>query len=217
MMLILTRRSLAAMLFVCAFSADLYAAPEKGGNAKIVNKLQAMVQDMTAQRDKLKAENDKTLADLDKLKKESEKEKADALSAKTGLENDLVAEKTTNADLQAKLDATTDRLKEVIGKYNALNKAKNDLTVEHGNLLNVQKSTSEELKTCESKNVKLFEVSKQIITGYKACQTRGFFDTLVDSEPLLQINNVEFETLMQEFEDKLHKQKYHPQKTSASK
>ena len=213
----MTRLSLVAICVSVALSTNVHAAPEKGGNAKIVSKLQAMVQDMTTQRDKLKAENDKTLADLDKLKKESEKEKADALSVKTAMENDLAAQKANNTDLQARLDATTDKLKEVIGKYNALNKAKNDLTIEHGNLLNVHKSTSEELKTCESKNVKLFDVCKQIITGYKACQNRGIFDTLVDSEPLLQINNVEFETLMQEFEDKLHKQKYHPQKTSASK
>ncbi|GAB6142019.1 hypothetical protein JCM14076_27480 [Methylosoma difficile] len=181
-----------------------------GGNAKIVAKLQSMVQDITAERDRLKLENEKVLADLDKLKKESEKDKAAVVAEKESLDQALAAQKTSTDDLQGRLEATTVRLKEVIEKYNALNKSKAELTAQHGNLSNKQQMTSSELKTCEAKNVKLYQVSKEIIEGYKSCQNRGIIDTLVDSEPVLQINNVEFETLMQEFEDKLNKQKYAP-------
>jgi uncharacterized protein (DUF3084 family) len=200
------------VVFGLVLSVNLSAAVrDNGGSAKIVNKLQTMVKDITAERDHLKVENEKALADLESLKKQSEKEKTAAISDKESFDKELAAKKANTDDLQTRLDATTGRLKEVIDKYNALNKSKNDLTLQHGNLLNAQKTSSSELKICESKNLKLYEVSKEIIAGYKSCQNRGLLDTLVDSEPLLQINNVEFETLMQEFEDKLNKQKYHPQ------
>lgn len=215
MMMDIKKLSCWVIVLGLVLSAEAQSAPPEKGSAKIVNKLQTMIKDLTAERDRIKVESDKTLADLDKLKKDTEKEKATALSEKTGLENDLASQKSSNEDLQNRLNATTDKLKEVIGKYNALNKNKNELVAQNGNLLNTQKVISSELKTCEAKNLKLYEVSKDVITGYKACQNKGILDTLVDSEPLLQINNVEFETLMQEFEDKLNKQKYHPQPTAA--
>lgn len=201
-----------ALVWGFALSVDSSAAVrDNGGNAKIVSKLQAMVKDITAERDRLKAEQDKAIAELEKLKKDSEKEIATAHSEKENLDKELVGQKSTNADLQARLDATTVRLKEVIEKYNALNKSKNELALQHGNLMNSQKTTASELQICQSKNLKLYEASKEIIEGYKSCQNRGVLDTLIDSEPVFQINNVEFETLMQDFEDKLNKQKYHPQ------
>jgi len=55
----------------------------------------------------------------------------------------------------------------------------------------------------------MFEGAKQVIAGYNSCQTKDIFDSIIDAEPFSQIKNVEFEAIIQEYEDKLHKQKYH--------
>ncbi|NOS73102.1 MAG: hypothetical protein HOP36_00895, partial [Methyloglobulus sp.] len=53
-----------------------------------------------------------------------------------------------------------------------------------------------------------FEGAKQVITGYQRYQNKGIVDTLIDSEPVTQIDSVELETIIQEYEDKLIKQKF---------
>ncbi len=186
------------------------AAPrEGGGNAKIISKLQGMVNDITTERDQLKTEHAKITAELETVKAQVTQEKEAAVSLEEKLNADLSAQKASHDEIQVRLDNTTAKLREVIEKYNALNKSKNELSVEHMGLQNNQQLTASELKACESKNVKMFEGAKEIIEGYHNCQNKGIVDTLIDSEPFSQIKNIEFETIIQEYEDKLNKQKYH--------
>ncbi len=197
-------------LLICAASSGVaVAAPrDAGGNAKIVNKLQAMVNDITAERDRLKAENAKITSELDTQKGQVQKEKDAAASLEQRLNSELSSQKASSDEVRSRLDNTTDKLREVVDKYNALNKAKNELAAEHAKLQNSQQLTAAELKMCESKNVKMYQGAKDIIEGYHNCQNKGIVDTLIESEPFLQIKSVEFETIIQEYEDKLNKQKY---------
>ncbi|MFI3156928.1 MAG: hypothetical protein QX199_12305 [Methylococcaceae bacterium] len=197
-------------LIICSVSLDaVLAAPrDNGGNAKIVSKLQAMVNEITTERDLLKTENAKIAAELETLKGQVKQEKEAAVLLEEKLNTELSSQKASSDEIRGRLDNTTDKLREVIDKYNALNKAKNELAVEHTNLQNNQQFTAAELKMCESKNIKMYEGAKEVIDGYHNCQNKGIVDTLIESEPFLQIKNVEFETIIQEYEDKLNKQKY---------
>lgn len=204
------KSSLFFALLICAASADVaVAAPrDAGGNAKIVSKLQAMVNEITTERDRLKTENAKIAAELETLKGQVKQEKDAAASLEERLNTELSSQKASSDEIRGRLDNTTDKLREVVDKYNALNKAKNELAVEYAKLQNNQQLTSSELKTCESKNIKMYQGAKDIIEGYHNCQNKGVVDALIESEPFLQIKNVEFETIIQEYEDKLNKQKY---------
>ncbi|MDD5271852.1 MAG: hypothetical protein PHU14_03945 [Methylovulum sp.] len=189
------------------------AAPREagGGSAKIVGKLQAMVKDITSERDLLKTENAKVAAELETLKgqlKQDQDAAAAATAAQKKLGEDLAAQKATADEVHVRLDNTTAKLREVIEKYNALNKAKNDLSTAYAVLQNSQQATASELKSCEAKNIKMFEGAKEVMEGFQSCQKRGIMDTLIGSEPFSQIKDVEFETAMQSYEDKLRKQKY---------
>ncbi len=197
-------------LMICAVASNVaLAAPrDNGGNAKIVNKLQTMVNEITAERDRLKTENAKIAAELETLKGEVTQGKEAAAALEQRLNTELSAQKAGSDEIRGRLDNTTEKLREVIEKYNALNKAKNELAAEHANLQNSRQLTVSELKLCESKNVKMYQGAKEIIDGYHGCQNKGIVDTLIESEPFLQIKNVEFETIIQEYEDKLNKQKY---------
>lgn len=172
-----------------------------------------MVQEATTERDSVKAEIAKISADLELAKKDLEKEKqakADLEKKELKLNGEIAAQKNNVEEVRDRLDKTTAKLHEVIDKYNALNQSKNELAAAHATLQNTQQFTASELKTCEGKNIKMFEGAKQVIDGYQRCQNKGMLDNLIDSEPATQINNVGFEKIVQDYQDKLIKQKYHP-------
>lgn len=212
--------SLQLSLVVACLSAlpPSYAAPKEkdSASAKAVKKLQLMVNEITTERDRLKTENAKLVTDLEAAKAETTKQKDAATAVEQKLTEDLAAQKASTDEVHKRLDATMAKLHEVIDKYNALNKAKGELAAEHAGLQNTQQVTANELKACESKNVKMYEGAEQVIKGLQACQGRGFIETLTGSEPFTQISSVEFETLLQEYEDKLRKQKYQKEPNAAA-
>jgi len=70
-------KSLVLMVLVMAASLDSASAAQReaGGSAKIVGKLQAMVKEITTERDLLKTENAKVTAELETLKGQVKQEK----------------------------------------------------------------------------------------------------------------------------------------------
>jgi septum formation topological specificity factor MinE len=188
------------------------AAPrDASGSNKIVLKMQAMIKEMTVERDLLKTEKDKLALEIEQLKKD----KAAAALAEDRLSSELAAQKNSNAAVSNTLAQTHAKLLEVIDKYNALNQAKNELSATHANLQNTLKQTETELQSCETKNIKMFEAAKEVLNSY---ENRGLMDTLLKSEPVFQFKSVEMESIIQEYEDKLIKQKYqHKELTATNK
>ncbi len=196
---------------VLLMASNVQAAKESG-NAKVVKKLQMMVKDATAEKERLTAENVKIIAELDQLKKQVEQDKKDksrleAIEKKLGAE--IEYQKKNVDQMRGRLEDATTRIHEVIDKFNALNQSKNDLALEHNQLKSTQQFTSTELKRCESNNRKMYEHTKTIVNGYEKCHDLGILDTLVGTEPFTQIKSVEFENIVQEYEDKLRKQQFH--------
>ncbi|WP_262963886.1 hypothetical protein [Methylobacter psychrophilus] len=183
-------------------SATIQAAPRAvDANNGVVLKLQALVKDITTERDLLKTEKDKLAIDIEKLKKDN----AASVSESDRLSSEVSAQKSSNDAVRGTLEQTHAKLLEVIEKYNVLNQVKNELSATHVNLQNSHKQTEAELQSCEGKNIKLFEAGKEVLNSYEDI---GVIDTLFKSEPVLQFKSVEMQTIAQEYEDKLRKQKY---------
>ncbi len=193
------------IFFSCILTTLLIeAAPAKtvDANAKAaMQKLQAMVKEATTARDNLKTEKDKIIAELEQVKKE----KDTAVLEGDRLTSELEAQKSTNAAVNDKLEQTHNKLLEVIEKYNALNKSKNELTVLHTNLENTLKQTETNLQSCESKNIKLFEAGKEVLSTY---ENKNLLDTVLKEDPIFKFKSVEMEGIVQEYEDKLRKESY---------
>jgi hypothetical protein len=51
----------------------------------------------------------------------------------------------------------------------------------------------------------LYEAAEEVLNAY---EHNSLFDSLLESEPVFQINSVQLESIVQEYEDKLRKQKY---------
>jgi chromosome segregation ATPase len=194
------------LLFGSLLSASAQSAPRAADpNSKVVVKLQTIVKDMTTERDLLKTEKDKLTAEIEQVKKEKAAADSAASSVEERLGGELAAQKSSAEEVRAKLDQTHAKLLEVIEKYNALNKAKTDLNTLHANLENTQKQTETNLQSCEAKNIKLFEAGKEVLNTY---EHKDIMDSMLKAEPLLQFKSVEMESIVQEYEDKLRKQKY---------
>jgi chromosome segregation ATPase len=195
-----------ALLAGSLLSVNAQAAPRAAdGSNKIVAKLQTMVKDLTTERDAAKAEKDKLAPEIEQLKKEKSAAVSAASSVEQRLSGELAAQKSSSDEVRNKLEQTHAKLLEVIEKYNALNKAKNELSALHVNLENTQKQTETHLQSCEGKNIKMFEAAKEVLNSY---ENKGVMDSLLKSEPVLQFKSVEMESIIQEYEDKLIKQKY---------
>jgi len=174
--------------------------PAADANTKALAKLQALVKAANSERDLMKTEKDKLSADVEQLKKEV----ATKTSDEQRINNELTAQKSSNATVSNTLQQTHAKLMDVIEKYNALNKSKNELSVLHVNLENSHKQTEAQLQTCEEKNIKLFEAGKEILNTY---ENKSVMDSFLKSDPIFQFKSVEMEGIAQEYEDKLSKQK----------
>jgi chromosome segregation ATPase len=214
----MNRAATIAIILMGSFLSDFsHAAPRDsgGGSAKAVTKLQAMVRDITSERDALKTEREtlktqleadtkKLTAEIDRLKQE----KTASASAESRLNNELNVQKTNNEAINGRLEKTNAKLLEVIEKYNALNQEKNELGAKHASLEDVQRQTKTELQSCEGKNLKMYEATKQVLSSY---ESKGVMEAMLN-EPVLQFKTIEMETIVQEYEDKLRKGKYQQEK-----
>ncbi len=195
-------------------AVTVQAAPRAADpNSKVVVKLQTIVKDMTSERDLLKTEKEKLAAEVEQVKKDKSAADAAASSVEERLSGELAAQKSTAEEVRTKLDQTHAKLLEVIEKYNVLNKAKTELNTLHANLENTQKQTETNLQSCEAKNLKLFEAGKEVLNTY---EHKDVMDSLLKAEPLLQFKSVEMESIVQEYEDKLLKQKYQHKELTAN-
>lgn len=195
-------------LVVLVFAPMIYsqvhaqaARRDDGGSARVINRLQGMVREMTAERDALKSENDKLTAEIETLKEQKDA----AVLVGEKLSTELDTQKSTNEAVRVRLDQTHERLVEVAEKYKVLNQAKNQLSLEHAELQKQQEFAVSELDSCEDKNIKMYQATREILNNYKG---QGLWSRLVQAEPIFQFNSVEVENIIQEYEDKLIEQKY---------
>jgi chromosome segregation ATPase len=193
---------------------DAARKDRESGSSRAIKKLQLMVNEITTERDRLKTEHAKSIADLETLKKQLETEQKKTKVESEKHANELATREKITGEVRSHLDAAMAKLREVIDKYNVLNEANHRLQLEHNELKNKQQFISTELNICQSKNVKMAVVAKDVINQYQRCQEKGIVETVLDTEPLFQINNIKFEKMMQDYEDKLSKEHYHPNRPS---
>ncbi len=199
------------IFLMVAFLPNLsVAAPRAAdGNSKALAKLQAMVKEANVERDLLKTEASKMTAEIEQLKKDI----ASKTSNEERVSDELAAQKSSNAQVTSTLQQTHAKLLEIIEKHNVINKSKNELSALHDDLKMSHKLKETELQNCESKNIKLYEAAEEVLSAY---EHNSLFDSLLESEPVFQIKSVELETIVQEYEDKLRKQKYIKSDTKSS-
>ena len=59
---------------------------------------------------------------------------------------------------------------------------------------------AQQVETCESHNVKLLQVNQDLLGHY---EKKGFFDSLMQREPITGLKGVELENIVQDYQDRL--------------
>ncbi|MBS3953718.1 MAG: hypothetical protein KGZ88_12290 [Methylomicrobium sp.] len=181
---------------------------DESADKRIAAKLQAMVREVSAERDRLKTESATLAAENEQLKEQLNAEKQmsqAAASVETKLTGELTAAQGSNERLNSQLDKTKSKLHEVVEKYKQLNQEKKQLTAQFTELQQTQQFTATELDSCENKNLELLKTTRIMMENFNS---RGLFDTLLGKEPILGFNGVEIENMIQEYQDKLATHQY---------
>jgi len=189
------------VLMSASLQAGVRNASDGGGSGKMVAKLQAMMRQVTKERDAFKTENAKLKADADVLNKEKKVLESD----KSKMSNKLAGEKISHQKLQQRQQKTYEKLTDVVERYKVLNQKKNGLIVELKILNDEHNQTTQQLKICGQHNSKLISSANELLDRY---QNKGTFEGVFQSEGLLQFQSVEMENIVQDYEDKIRKEEY---------
>jgi chromosome segregation ATPase len=144
-----------------------------------VQRFQRMLRQVSQERDALQAENTRLKSEIEELNRKHAgvKKNSDAAQAKS---------RESIAALNADLQQTTQNLHRTESEKNLLQE-----TVV---------GQAQQLETCESHNVKLLQVNRDLLGQY---ENKGFFDSLMQREPIIGLKGVELENIVQDYQDRL--------------
>lgn len=167
----------AAMFMAPAMMADTAWAADAADQK--VERMQRMLRQVSQERDSLQAENTRLKSEMEELNRKNAgvKKSSDAALAKSRESITVL-----NADLQQ----TTQNLHRTESEKNLLQE-----TVV---------GQAQQLETCESHNVKLLQVNRDLLGQY---ENKGFFDSLMQREPIIGLKGVELENILQDYQDRL--------------
>ena len=213
-MIAMFKRNLIVILsvFLSLQGTSVRAANTDEAASRAQAKLQGMLRELSAERDRLKQQLSTLTGENQQLKSDLALQKQSAETAGR-LNAELVTVKSSQQRLNDQYDQTRNRLQDVSEKYKSLQHEQQRLS---GDLVQSQQShsaVSDELHLCMEKNLGLLKTSRELIDNL---DQRSLFDNLLAQEPLFGLNAVELETQMQTYQDQLDAHRYKPSQVNRS-
>lgn len=167
------------------FSAAVFVAMTMGhawaadAEDQKVQRFQRMLRQVSQERDALQAENTRLKSEIEELNRKhaGAKKSSDAALAKS---------RESNAGLSAEVQRTEQNLRQAQSEKSLLQE-----TVV---------GQAQQLETCQAHNVKLLQLNGDLLGQY---EKKGFFDSLMQREPLTGLKGVELENIVQDYQDRL--------------
>jgi chromosome segregation ATPase len=174
-------------------------------------------QSLAEQQTSLEDEKQQGLAETEKLQKEKQglalenkdlKSRVDALIAQAASVEAMRAKSEAKATSE---ESKNGQLSALLAKTEADRKALEQKQQQTFQALQEREKHLKELNgrydRCAENNVRLYAIGLELIKQY---QDKGFLRTLVQKEPFTQIKKVELEKLVQDYRDKIDKEKVQP-------
>lgn len=158
-----------------------------------VLRIQRMLRQVSQERDTLQTENARLKSEIGELKRKHAgiKKSSDAALAKSH---------ESIAALSVDMRHATQNLRRTESEKNLLQE-----TVV---------GQAQQIETCESHNVKLLQVNQNLLGQY---ENKGFFDSLMQREPIIGFRGVELENIVQEYQDRLDRLVFRKTETTATR
>ena len=167
----------AAMFMAPAMMADTVRAADAADQK--VERMQRLLRQVSQERDSLQAENTRLKSEIEELNRKH-------TGIKKNSDTALAKSRESNAALSMELERTTQNLQQTQSEKNLLQE-----TVV---------GQAQQLETCGSHNVKLLQVNRDLLGQYA---NKGFFDSLMQREPVIGLKGVELENILQDYQDRL--------------
>ena len=178
-------------------------------------RLQGMVQQLTADRTKLQADNTKLKSDLDAANAELKKQR----EANAGLErrvtqgeSSLSQASAANSRNEAALAQQRSRMDELVAQFRMTIDTLRTTELERNDLKTKLESKQHAFEQCVASNRKLFETGNDVLDKF---EDRGRWAALRVREPFTQVKRVELQNLVDEYRWALEDQRL-PENSDAS-
>jgi len=174
-----TRVLLSGVILIASVVATAGVSAGETEDQRIVARVQRMLRQVSQERGLLQTENTKLKGEVDDLTKKlgGLKKTSDVALSKS---------RESNATLSENLQQTVQNLRKTESDRNQLQE-----TVV---------GQAQQIDSCESKNVDLVLVNRELIDHY---EKKGIFDALLQHEPVTQLKRVEIENIAQEYQDRI--------------
>jgi chromosome segregation ATPase len=202
------------LVAACAVTVAAFAAAQQSRDDGGAARLQAMVQQLTAEKTRLEADNGKLKTDLDKANAELKTLR----DAQAGLERrlgqseaSLSQTSATNTRNAAALEQQRARTEELIGEFRKTIETLRATELERNDLRAMLASRDRALNQCVTNNQKLFETGNEVLDRY---EDKGCFSSMRENEPFTQNRRVRMQNLVDEYRWALEDQKLPEQAAS---
>ena len=185
---------------------------DDGGSAR----LQAMVQQLTAEKTRLEAENAKQETELDKANVELKtlRDAQAGLQRRLGQsEASLTQTNASNTRNAAAIEQLRAREAEIVAEYRKLAETLRTTELERNDLRAMLASRDSALNQCVTNNQKLFETGNEVLDRY---EEKGCFSSMRENEPFTQNRRVKLQNLVDEYRWALEDQKLPAQAAPAA-
>lgn len=175
----------------------------RDAGAGVAAQVQAAVQQLTAERDRLQRENDelqKRLDDAISQEKKFKKEIAATKNKSESAQTTLAKYQETDAKLREYIEKQNDKIQQIVDKYKELVQNLRVVEAEKSDLDAALKAKNGDYDRCAEKNAELFAIGLDVIDLY---ENKGMWDSLWQKEPVTKLKKVEMENLVSEYKHKL--------------
>lgn len=190
-----------AWLVLPALAANLALAQQNPEQALV--RAQALLRQVSAEKQQLEVENAKLQAEIASLDKELAA--AEARLKETGL--DLASRQRESSRLndrlvllQGRLERTEERLREAVDAYRNTSRELRQAQLDGTDLDSRLAETRAALDDSERKNLALYQANVELLKLYKK---KGPLDALFQKEPVTGLKQVQIENIVQEYQFQL--------------
>jgi chromosome segregation ATPase len=195
-MTVLSRLTLGALSLLLASGATAQVQRSGNDNARVMQQLQQL----TAEKAAMQAENTKLKTDVDNLKAQLASAAA-ALSASEQRAKKVAAGATAkeSAAAQELNDALTrnrSQMQELVTRYRETGETLKTVETERDKLRAETSTQQRDLKTCVDRNAGMYLLTDEIL---RKVEDRGVWSSLTDKEPFTRISRTRLENLIDDY------------------
>jgi chaperonin cofactor prefoldin len=200
------RRHLAGLLLTLALVPGVgpFAQTARGGGSTSPEaRVQAVMQQVAAEKASLQAEIERLKAQVADLGKKVTKLQADNQSLSGNLqrgEGELAAARTARERMTENAQAADERMKELVAKYRELADNLRKVESERNGIAGELKARQQDVITCSKDNVEIAGLAGEALDRY---EKKGCFGALAQSEPFTQIGRSRVQNTVETYRQKV--------------